>query len=476
MSEAGTTPCPVAQWALERPEGVALRTTSGEVTWAEWHRRTIVVAERLRDAGVEASTRVGLCLRPSEEYLTLLVAIFRLGAVACPVNPQFPADYRRVLLEQLDCALVIDADELARLRDGFVFAADSEKSAFPTWLLDQPATILFTSGSTGSPKAAVLSLRNHLESARMANANLPLHSGDAWLLSLPLFHVAGFGVLFRCLVAGASIVLSPSEMPLHAAVTELGVTHVSLVARQLARLVDVGAWSPSLKAILLGGSAIPAPLLDRAVAAGLPVYTSYGMTETASQIAATPPGAARAELASSGRPLAAATLRATADGVLQVNGPSRFLGYWRRDGLECPFDSDGWFTTSDLGYFDTAGLLHVRGRRDNVFIAGGENIQPEEIERALCALPGVAQAIVVPVPHPEFGATPVAFVDCDGAIDEERLRDGLLDVLPRFKAPRHFLPWPAEMTDTGMKISRSALAEKAAAWGRTAADSPRRRQ
>jgi len=308
----------------------------------------------------------------------------------------------------------------------------------------------------------VLSLRNHLENARISNTNIPLAPGDTWLLSLPMHHVAGFGVLFRCLVAGATIALPASGTPLPSAIERYGATHVSLVARQLVQLLDTGARLETLKAILLGGSAIPAPLIDRALTAGLPIHTSYGMTETASQIAATPPGASRAQLASSGRPLMNGTISIGEGGRIQVNGPARFLGYAVGDAISCPFDDAGWFTTSDCGYFDNDGFLHITGRADNVFIAGGENIQPEEIERALCALPGITQAIVVPVAHPEFGTTPVAFVACSGPLDAAEISDALLRILPRFKVPRHYYPWPDEHAEVGLKVSRAALARRAA--------------
>ena len=133
----------------------------------------------------------------------------------------------------------------------------------------------------------------------------------------------------RCLVAGATIALPEPGAPLACAIETSGATHISLVPRQLAQVLDAGARLGGLKAILLGGSAIPAPLIDRALATGLPIHTSYGMTETASQIAATPPGATRAQLASSGRPLAADAVRIDEDGCIQVAGPTRFAGYWR---------------------------------------------------------------------------------------------------------------------------------------------------
>jgi len=446
------TPCPVARWAAEQPDGLALCGADWSVTWGEWNASIAGVEIALREMGVASGDHVGLCLPVGRELLDMLVALFRMGAVACPINPQHPAAYRDTLLARLGCKKVFTeplTPDVAR-----------ETVDTTTWQLDGPGTIIFTSGSTGEPRAAVLSLGNHLASARRANANIPLAAGDRWLLSLPMHHVAGFGVLFRCLVAGATIALPPEGQPLDRTLYRLGVTHISLVARQLAQLLDGGVL-PGLKAVLLGGSAIPPALLDRALARALPIHTSYGMTETASQIAATRPQASREELATSGFPLGPETIRITSEGLIAVNGPSRFLGYWSGGRVEAPFDEAGWFVTGDLGHFDGEGRLCVAGRRDNMFIAGGENIQPEVVERALCALPGVTQAVVVPVPHADFGATPVAFVECAGALDAEALREAIALVLPRFMVPRHFLPWPDDL-GAAMKISRAALAQRAA--------------
>ena len=464
MSHGEGSPCLVAAWAESAPERAAIRTPNDAITYSAWHARVRVAEQRLRAAGLEAGSRLVLSQPNGVDLLTLIVAAFRIGAIVCPLDPAFPAEYRNGLQERLGYTLAISAGDWGNLRRGGQGRPQEGIGADlggALWHLDVPGTIVFTSGSTGNPKAAVLSLRNHVEAARLSNGNIPFGEHDAWLLSLPMHHVAGFGVLFRCLLAGATIAIPETGKELAASVEALGVTHVSLVARQLARWLDAGIAASRLKAILLGGSAIPAPLLDRAVAAGLPVHASYGMTETASQIASTPPGATRAQLATSGRPLAPNTVRIGAGGLIEVNGPSRFLGYWEEGSVRAPFGDDGWFAASDFGFLDDEGFLHVTGRMDNVFVAGGENVQPESIERVICDIPGVLQAIVVPVPHPEFGATPVAFVACEGILDELGLRSNLVEKLPRFQVPRYVFPWPAELADRGMKVSRARFAELA---------------
>jgi O-succinylbenzoic acid--CoA ligase len=325
--------------------------------------------------------------------------------------------------------------------------------------LERPATIIFTSGSTGVPKAALHAFGNHYYNALGSNANIPLRSGDRWLHSLPLYHVGGLSILFRCLLAGATVALPRQGTPLGEAIDELGATHVSLVSTQLLRLLRGKADLAGLEAVLMGGGPVPAPLVDEAVARGLPIHTSYGLTETASQVTTTPPGASPGELGTSGRLLPYREIAISGGGEILVRGQTLFAGYVEGGKTERALDADGWFHTGDLGELNENGYLRVLGRQDNLFVSGGENIQPEEIEEALYGLPGVDEAVVVPVPDEEFGARPVAFV----RMEDERygeLAPELERVLPRFKIPIAFHPWPEE-TRRGMKPDRIALSERA---------------
>jgi O-succinylbenzoic acid--CoA ligase len=181
------------------------------------------------------------------------------------------------------------------------------------------------------------------------------------------------------------------------------------------------------------------------------------MTEMTSQVTTTAPDASRDELRSAGRRLPYRELQFSEDGEILVRGPTLFQGYLRQDGsLDPGVDADGWYHTRDLGYRDQDGLLHVVGRKDHLFISGGENIQPEEIEDVLLRLPGVTRAVVVPVPDAEFGERPVAFVD--GVPNErlERLASELDGRLSRFKIPDAFYPWPTDGMGS-MKVDRARL-------------------
>jgi o-succinylbenzoate---CoA ligase len=238
-----------------------------------------------------------------------------------------------------------------------------------------------------------------------------------------------------------------------------GATHVSLVSTQLLRLLRESDPAPGgLKAILLGGGPVPISLVDEAAARGLPIHTSYGLTEMASQVTATPPGASREALRTSGRPLPYRELSISDSGDILVKGETLFAGYVEGDSIDPASDTDGWFHTGDLGELDADGYLRVRGRKDYLFISGGENVQPEEIEEALCRIEGVEEAVVVPVPDAEFGARPVAFVRTAG-VEPGDLARALEPVLPRFKIPAAFHGWPE--VAGGMKVDRAFFRERA---------------
>ncbi|MDX1531445.1 MAG: o-succinylbenzoate--CoA ligase, partial [Rhodothermales bacterium] len=349
-------------------------------------------------------------------------------------------------------------DPAALLADAPAEAASSEGPFDAA----QPATLVFTSGSTSAPKAALHTAGNHVFSARGSNANLPLGPGDRWLLSLPLYHVGGLAIGFRCFEAGAAVVLPLPGRSVGETITAYAVTHGSLVPTQLRRLLDEDRALPSLRGLLLGGAAAPAGLVEAAHARGLPVHTTYGSTEMASQVTTTPPGADLAALRTSGRLRPHRELRIAADGEILVRGATLFAGYVEGEGVRRPLDGAGWFHTGDLGRLDGEGFLHVLGRKDNLFVSGGENVQPEEVERALTGIDGVAQAVVVPVADAEWGARPVAFVRPakGAALEPARLRAALAEHLPRFKIPDAFYPWPED--DGRMKPDRAALQRRAA--------------
>lgn len=460
--------CPLFRWSQETPDRPLVRLPSGSITAAALEERVRRAVVRLQNEGVGPGDRIGLWLDDPVATLTILLALWRLRAVACLLSTRLPesgleAPIRQVGLQALitdrPCATTLPCWHPEALQD----APPTAPKAPPRLTLDQHATVFFTSGSTGVPKGVLHTIGNHLYSARGVTVHLELHPGDRWLLVLPLYHVGGMGVVVRCLLIGAEIVIPERRAPLDRALVRYAPTHASLVHTQLWRLLRETESPPprTLRAVLLGGSAIPEEVLQEGAARGWPLHTSYGLTEMASTVTATPPGASLELLRTSGRVLPYRELTIGPDGSILVRGPVRFVGYLENGRLRRPFDEAGWFDTGDLGWLDEAGYLHVEGRRDNRFISGGENIQPEAIERALLRLPGVAEAVVVPVPDPEFGERPAAFVRTEEKRWEpDRWRAELRRALPGFMVPVAFWPWPA-LPDGGIKASRRLLKEEA---------------
>ena len=329
----------------------------------------------------------------------------------------------------------------------------------------EPATgvVLSTSGSSGEPRLIDLSLEAMEASARAGAHVIPFGAGDVWHASLAPSHVGGVMILMRARTLGGAGRFGAQPR----AWRDLeGSTHVSLVAAQLARLLEDRADLPSsLKAVMLGGGPSAQPLRDAAIARGVPLFATYGLTETCSQVA-TGALAAGDPATLAGAPLAGASITVdAASGEILVDGPMLARGEF------VALDDGGALVslarplaTRDAGFLDAQGRLHVVGRLDAMFISGGRNIHPEGIERALCELPFVRAACVVGVPDAKWGMRPVAFVDLVSR-PPRALAALLGETLERHLVPDAIYAMPAEEA-ARMKPSRAALAMRLASGER----------
>ncbi len=466
--------CPIRRHADTIPEAPALIWAEGVLSYQQLENIIGQIEIRLIAEGIKEGDRVGILGINRWEYIVLLQALFRLGALAIPLSTRFTDHTLQQLCGEVSCELLIQETaeprsfiatrNIDRLFAGLTAALPSESTA-ATYRDDQLATVLFSSGSTGLPKAILHRWSSHFQSAVGSNENIQLSLGDRWLLSLPLYHVAGVAILFRCFVAGAAVVIPDPEASILANVEEMSITHVSMVSTQLVRMLDEKGNRPAgIKAMLLGGSAISRALVSRAFDAGFPIFTSYGMTELASQVTTTPAAPALDDLFTSGKLLSHRELKIAEDGQILVRGATRLEGYLEKTGLRKPFDKDGWFATGDIGRIDEKGRLVVTGRKDNMFISGGENIHPEEIERALESFAGVNRAFVVPVADQEFGQRPVAFLEVEKSLPTpDILEEHLRDRIPRFMNPVRYFTLDDQATGEGMKVSRKNLILRAQA-------------
>jgi len=266
--------------------------------------------------------------------------------------------------------------------------------------------ILFTSGTTGEPKAAVLPREAFAAALEASAARLGWRPDDRWALWLPPAHVGGLSIPLRCVQGRAAVVLRDGPFDAPAAIEAVAnerITLLSLVPTMLRRMLDAG-WQPPahLRVALIGGAPLDAALRRRAVDAGVPVRPTYGMTETCAQLAT----AERPEEPGVGRPLPGMAVAIRGSGIA-VRGPALFAGYL---GEPPPFDGEGWFATGDAGRLDEAGRLHVLGRLDDRILTGGENVDPVEVEDALEAHPAIAEAAVFGLDDAEWGQRVAALV------------------------------------------------------------------
>ena len=408
----------------------------------------------MKSMGFKAYDRVALYDSNTTEYALLMLCLWHMGAVACPINPRWPLGQAKEYANAIGAKFFLKREDIKK-----AVAFDARQQLYapqqlPSFNPNQDAVIIATSGSNGAPKPALLTLGNLMASAQGSQAIIPFNSDDGWLLSLPLFHISGVSILMRAVNANATLIMAKDE-DLIEGINCPAVTHVSLVATQLYRLLQ----QPSailrlrqLKAILLGGSAISTALLEQSLKEQLPVYVSYGLTEMASQVAT-----GRVVLAH--QPCATVLpkrqLMINDEGEILVKGETLFKGYIAGSHVKNMVDNHGWFHTGDLGVLDAEGFLTVLGRRDNMFICAGENIYPEEIERVLANVPCVKQVMVVAKEDKEYGFKPIAFIDMDGAFDSRTLEKICREKLPAIKVPTAFLPWPSNKA--AIKPSRKTL-------------------
>ena len=393
----------MARWARERPDQPAV----DGLTYAELDEAASRTARRLAALGVGEGGRVATTLPAGAEFAALLHAVPRLGASVVPLGP----------VRSLDASLVID-----RPLDG------SEKDVELRVELDPLAvhSVILTSGTTGASKEVKLTLANHAASAIASAWNLGVAPDDRWLCPLPLFHVGGLAVLMRSALYGTAALLHDGfDVERVKESLESGeATLVSLVPTMLRRLRDAGLErAPALRAALLGGGPVPLELLEWARECGLPIRATYGMTETASQVATAAPWESAAA------PLPGVQLRVSEEGEILLRGPMVARG---------ALADDGWLHTGDLGELDESGLLTVHGRSKELIVTGGENVAPAEVEAALVAHPAVVDAAVVGVSDEEWGEAVTAFVVLRDGSEEPDLAAWCRERLAPFKVPKRF--------------------------------------
>lgn len=413
------THAPMPDWvrhhAAETPDAAALVFEGAVTTYSELDEAAEQEAAELRAKGVEAGSLMPIAAVPVPGTVVSLVAGPRIGAVVAPFGPTPPQG-----------------------------VLDRSVGAY---------AVVTTSGSSGDPKGVMLTPSNVTAAVAASRARLGTDAGDRWLLCLPLHHIAGLSLIWRSLSAGGSVLIHDrfDAVKVSAALKSGEASVASLVPTMLHRVLDIdpGPYG-DLKAVLLGGGPATRDLVQRTLDAGLPVLPTYGMTETASQMATVTPGEERQALGTVGRPLDGMVVTFE-DGEILVEGPAVSPGYLGEPARSGPHH------THDLGHLDEDGRLVVTGRIDDIILSGGEKVVPQHVEAVLESFPGIDRAVVLGVADDDWGRAAVAVIEGD-PIDEAALGARARAALPTHEVPKRWVSVEGLPLLPNGKIDRTAAA------------------
>ncbi|MEF1203199.1 o-succinylbenzoate--CoA ligase [Vibrio owensii] len=454
---------PWKYWAQVSPFSIALETTKEQVNWQQLTARVDLYARYLQQQGVASGDVVTLVGKNQVETLWFYLAAQQIGAIAALTMPQpfealsgklttlYKPTQQRFVWFADGVASGYTEQQLSQLCIIQLSTLDCESQSDVStsnegYAHDALASIVFTSGSTGTPKAVVHTHRQHLASAQGLLSEFQFNHQDTWLLSLPLYHVSGLAIVYRWLFAGATLKVGNGNL----ADDILGVSHASLVATQLKRLLDEQV-ELSLSHVLLGGSDVAHELALRATQQGIETWLGYGMTEAASTVTAKQIDS----ISNAGHLLQNRDIKLVEERIY-IGGQTLAAGYFKQGAVTSLLNEDGWFDSKDLGEWQ-GDELKIIGRADNQFISGGENVHCEEIEAVLNQIEGISQSIVVPVEDVVFGHRPVAVIQTESLLDKAQYEQHLQTKLEKFKWPVAYYAMPQTLLGGGIKISRKAV-------------------
>ncbi len=475
------------------------------VDFAELEERAIRVAHALAALGIAKGDRFAVLMRNGIELVSLYYAAAKIGAVLCPLNWRLaPPEVGRILDHSQAKLLLFDREfaaaaealpELVGLGDSIPVnpdfaqrAATATTTALPAATVgaDDPLLLAYTSGTTGLPKAAVLSHRRMLWTSLTMAATLDYSRRDVDLIAAPLFHVGGLSFATLSVHLGACSVLLPAWDPsaVLRLIAEQRINHFFAVAAMVKTLVSHADFAvadlSSLRWVMAGGAPVPVALIEAFAARGIPLVQSYGATETGGPATVVDIDHALTKAGSAGLPFFHTDVRVASDagsvarsgevGEIQVRGP-HIAPYWRDSKTTAATRVGGWFRTGDLGYLDADGYLYVLGRGSELIVSGGENVYPAEVEAALADLPGIEEVSVIGVPDARWGETVCAVVvPTEGhEISLQAVRAHCAGRIAGYKTPRRLVVEKRRLPRgaTG-KIRRRELRDRLTeAWSRS---------
>lgn len=438
------------------PTRAAVITADGRrVTFADIDQLSAQLAHVLTRRGVTMGDRVAVQETKSPELLALHIACIRAGAIYVPLNTSYTDVEVLALLDEATPSLVVRSDSIAHVtpRIGLAQLVDEARDASETFHdvsadAETPAAMLFTSGTTGRPKGAVLTHGNLAFNCRTLNDVWGFSADDVVLHVLPLFHTHGLFVGAYCALSSGASMLLMERFDVDEVVRSFA--HATLfmgVPTHYQRLVaDARLNKDSVSSIrlFLSGSA---PMLasthrEFAERTGRQIVERYGMTETGIITSNPIDGALKVGTVGPALPGVMVRVAGAPVGVIEVKGPNVFTDYWHRPELrETEFTADGWFKTGDLGSLDDEGYLTIVGRAKDVIISGGLNVHPKEVEQVIDSFPGIRESAVIGLPDADLGEMVTAVVVLTPGVDFDEVALGVFarTSLAGYKVPKRFV-------------------------------------
>ena len=469
----------IGRWIRDRaratPGRVAIDDDGRLVTYAELDDASDRFAAAFLERGLSRGDRVATLTGSTPEHVAVFFACAKTGVTLLPLSWRLSPAELRYQLDDAEPVLFLVDDEYEELASqlGRRFerlGPGPERGQAPDFDVDvfddDGLLLVYTSGTTGKPKGALLTHANCFWTNLGFDLTTGVSQDDVVLQVLPQFHVGGWNV--QALLAwwkGATVVLERQFDPERALrlIEEKRVTTMMGVPATYLFLAQEPGFAradlSSLRRAVVGGAPMPEALLETWAQRGIAIVQGYGLTEAAPNVLCLPPEEAVRKLGFAGKPYCFVEVRLSDDEELQVRGPNVFPGYWRNpEATVQAFTEDGWLRTGDIAERDEEGFYRIKGRLKDMYISGGENVYPAEVEAVLHEHPGVADAAVVGVPDERWGEIGVAFVVADGVTDEQLL-EWCSARLARFKVPRS-VRFIGEIPRNGMgKVQKQELRE-----------------
>ena len=468
--------CPIAKSFSTDPNALAFKDAVDVYTYDLAEQQVRWFVKKLKDLKVTKGERVGIVAENSPLTVFIMFALHRLEATALFLSLQLtPADWQEQL-KMANVRILFGQDKFLsqlptkldhmysynQLKQEFENSSRIDSCEPDELVLEKDASIIFTSSKTGHKKGVIITIENFISSATASNQITKIGAGDWWGVSLPLYHVGGLGILFRTLLSGAgsNFISDFSPKLILQQLTSKHLTHLSLVPTVLDGLVEEAEKNgeqgildlKNMKATVLAGAASSSVLIDKIIKYDLPILSAWGMTETTAHCTCMSLDDPKTKVVTVGKPFYHTTLKLEdengdevfdEEGEILVKGPTVCRGYLDPNAPQ-PKIVNGWLHTGDLATIDKDGYVKIVGRKDDMFISGGENIHAGEIEAALKKFWKIKDVAIIPIAHPKWGHRPMMIAEAkeDQTLDPEEIKGFLKDKIAKIKIPDQVVQLP----------------------------------